>query len=92
MSPPRGALTFTEVFELPVTVDLRTSARALGISVSTAYRLVRQGAFPCPVLRLRGCYRVPTTPLLRVLGIEERPVYAADVEAGMDAAEDGHGA
>ncbi|MFE7660443.1 MULTISPECIES: helix-turn-helix transcriptional regulator [Streptomyces] len=87
--PPRlGPLTFTEVFDLPVTVDLRTAARALGICTQTAYRLIHRGVFPCPVLRVGGLFRVPTTPLMRTLGIEERPVYAVDLDAGMGAGQD----
>lgn len=64
-----------------------TSVRLLGRwgSAQTAYRLVRRGAFPCPVLRVGGRFRVPTTPLMRTLGIEERPLYAVDLEAGLDA-------
>ncbi|MCX4968914.1 DNA-binding protein [Streptomyces sp. NBC_00654] len=82
--PPRTPLSFTEVFELPVAVDMRTAARALGICTGTAYQLVRRGAFPCPVLRIGGVYRVPTTPLMRVLGIEERPLYAVDLEGDQE--------
>ncbi|MFI5985626.1 helix-turn-helix domain-containing protein [Streptomyces sp. NPDC051555] len=77
---PRAPLTFGEAFELPVAVDLRTAARALGIGRATAYKLVRQGVFPCPVLRVGGRYRIPTTPLMRLLGIEEQPVYTIDLE------------
>ncbi|MFD5000589.1 helix-turn-helix transcriptional regulator [Streptomyces buecherae] len=77
---PRDPLTFTEVFDLPVAVNLPTAARALGISKGTAYRLARAETFPCPVLRVGGQYRVPTTPLMHALGIEERPVYAAEVD------------
>ncbi|MFJ1588817.1 helix-turn-helix domain-containing protein [Kitasatospora albolonga] len=69
---------FTEMFELPVAVDLRTAARALGVHSTTAYRLIRRGQFPCPVLRLGGRYRVPTAELMRVLGIEEQPLYDVD--------------
>ncbi|MFC4328859.1 helix-turn-helix domain-containing protein [Streptomyces andamanensis] len=75
-------LTFAEAFDLPLSVDLRTAARALAICRGTAYKLIRLGAFPCPVLRVGGQYRIPTAFLLRSLGIEERPVYAVDLEAG----------
>ncbi|MDN3259331.1 helix-turn-helix domain-containing protein [Streptomyces sp. CSDS2] len=88
-SPRRDPLTFTEVFDLPVAVDLRTAARALGICPHTAYRLIHRGVFPCPVLRVGGRFRIPTTPLMRILGIEERPVYAIDLETGMDTGPDG---
>ncbi|MCX4849657.1 helix-turn-helix domain-containing protein [Streptomyces sp. NBC_00893] len=75
--PPLG---FAEALDLPLSVDLRTAARAFGICPGTAYRLIRLGAFPCPVLRVGGRYRIPTAYLLRTLGIEERPVYAVPLE------------
>ncbi|GLX22716.1 helix-turn-helix domain-containing protein [Streptomyces sp. NPDC059104] len=77
--PPLG---FAEAFDLPLSVDLRTAARAFGVCPGTAYKLIRRGTFPCPVLRVGGQYRIPTAYLLRALGIEERPVYAVDLEAG----------
>ncbi|MYS23602.1 Helix-turn-helix domain-containing protein [Streptomyces sp. DvalAA-14] len=88
MTPRPGTwLSFGEAFDLPLAVDLRTAARALGLCSATAYKLIHQGDFPCPVLRLGWQYRIPTTDLLRALGIEERPVYAADLRAGADFAE-----
>ncbi|MEU8543748.1 helix-turn-helix domain-containing protein [Streptomyces sp. NPDC048717] len=73
-------LGFTELFELPVAVDMRTAARALGVCVATAYRLNQRGDFPCPVLRVGASYRVPTTGLMRFLGIDELPLYTVDPE------------
>jgi hypothetical protein len=73
-------LGFAEALDLPLSVDLRTAARAFGICPATAYRLIRLGAFPCPVLRVGRCYRIPTAFLLRTLGIEERPVYAVPLD------------
>ncbi|MGP3925246.1 helix-turn-helix domain-containing protein [Streptomyces sp. 8N616] len=75
--PPLG---FAEALDLPLSVDLRTAARAFGICPATAYKLIRLGSFPCPVLRVGGRYRIPTAYLLRTLGIEERPVYAVPLE------------
>ncbi|MFF7449385.1 MULTISPECIES: helix-turn-helix domain-containing protein [unclassified Streptomyces] len=81
MSARSGSpLGFAEAFDLPLIVDLRTAARAFGICPATAYKLIRLGAFPCPVLRVGGRYRIPTAYLLRTLGIEERPVYAVPLE------------
>ncbi|TGB05617.1 helix-turn-helix domain-containing protein [Streptomyces sp. MZ04] len=77
-------LTFPELFCLPVTVDLRTAARALGISVATARRLLQRDAFPCPVLRPGYRYRIPTSALMRVLQVESRPVHVDDVHAGIE--------
>ncbi|MEU9331778.1 helix-turn-helix domain-containing protein [Streptomyces sp. NPDC048290] len=82
MPPARGQLTFTELFDLPVVLDLRTAARALGISASTAYQLIHRNEFPCVILRVGGQYRVPTSQLMRALGIEERSLY--DLELGPD--------
>ncbi|MEU9482416.1 helix-turn-helix domain-containing protein [Streptomyces decoyicus] len=85
--PPLG---FAEALDLPLSVDLRTAARAFGICPATAYKLIRLGAFPCPVLRVGGRYRIPTAYLLHTLGIEERPVYAVPLEddAGPEARPD----
>jgi hypothetical protein len=62
-------MTGAELLALPVTVDVATAARALGLGRSTGYELARRGAFPCRVLRVGCSYRVPTADLLRVLGI-----------------------
>ncbi|MEU6315370.1 helix-turn-helix domain-containing protein [Streptomyces sp. NPDC047014] len=75
-------LTFAEAFRLPLSVDLCTAARAFGMSVTTAYGLVRRDAFPCEVVRVGRRYRVPTASLMQSLGIEEMPVYAEDVAEG----------
>ena len=54
---------------LPPTLDIVTAGRLLGIGRTTAYQLARHGQFPVPVLRIGGGYRVPTAPLLALLGI-----------------------
>lgn len=64
-----SVLTFNDVAALPVTIDLLTAARALGVSRTTAYAMARTGTFPCPVIRVGGAYRVPTAGLLRLLGL-----------------------
>lgn len=63
-------LTLAELLALPVTVDVTTAARALGLGRSTAYELARRDEFPCRVLRIGSSYRIPTAGLLRVLGID----------------------
>ncbi|MFI7103657.1 helix-turn-helix domain-containing protein [Streptomyces sp. NPDC050161] len=80
----RSALTFSEAFDLPMAVDVRTAARALNICLDTAYRLIRQSSFPCSVVRVGKGYRIPTTSLMTLLGVEELPVYATDLEAGVN--------
>jgi hypothetical protein len=79
-----GTMTFPELFQLPATVDLATASLALGIHVNTAYKLVRYGRFPCPILRPGWRYRVPTNGLLRALQIDETPVRLDDVTNGAD--------
>lgn len=69
MTNERG-FTRDELLGLPVTVDIGTAARALGLGRSTGYELARRGAFPCRVIRIGSSYRVPTAELLRVLGVE----------------------
>ena len=63
-------MTFGDVADLPVVVDLLTAARVLGIGRTTAYALARAGDFPCSILKVGGGYRVPTIGLLRLLGVE----------------------
>jgi len=66
-------MTRDEMLRLPSVVDLPTAARMLGIGRSAAYELVRMGQWPTPTLRLGKLIRVPTAPLLELLG-ERRPV------------------
>lgn len=54
---------------LPPTLGLEDAARMLGIGRSTAYLLAAQDALPVPVLRIGRSYRVPTAPLLALLGL-----------------------
>jgi hypothetical protein len=57
---------------LPPILDVVTAGRLLGIGRTTAYQLARNGRFPVPVLRIGGGYKVPTAPLLALLGINNR--------------------
>ncbi|MBS2966493.1 helix-turn-helix domain-containing protein [Actinocrinis puniceicyclus] len=77
-------MTFPELFALPVTVDLATAARALGISMTTAYRLTQRNAFPCAIMRPTYRYRIPTASLLTALDIDLQPVHPDDVENGIE--------
>jgi len=45
-------VSFADVVDLPVVVDLLTAARVSGIGRTTAYALARAGEFPCPVLKV----------------------------------------
>ena len=58
-----------ELLALPAAVDLETAGRPFGIGRTKAHELARSGQFPVPVLRLGRTYRVPTAPILELLGI-----------------------
>ncbi|MCX4856596.1 helix-turn-helix domain-containing protein [Streptomyces canus] len=58
-----------ELLELPVVIDLATAARTLGIGRTRAFELIRRGEFPVPSVRVGTTWRVPTAPLLRLLGL-----------------------
>jgi hypothetical protein len=61
-------MPLSELGSLPQIVDLLTAAGLLGIGRTTAYQLARAGRFPVPVLRVGVSYKVPTAPLLELLG------------------------
>jgi hypothetical protein len=62
-------LGLQDLASLPATVDLMTAAQILGIGRTAAYALVRAGRWPTPVVRAGRLIRVPTAPLLQLLGI-----------------------
>ncbi len=58
-----------ELSALPTVVDVPTAAQALGLGKTAAYELIRCGEWPTPVLRLGKLIRIPTAPLLALLGV-----------------------
>lgn len=64
-------MTRDELLALPVSVDVPTAGKAFGISKLTAYRLVKSGDFPVPVIYVGRKVVVPRASLLRALGIDE---------------------
>ncbi len=78
-------MTADEVRALPAVVDLATAARVLGVGRSAAYELVRTGTWPTPVLRLGRLIKVPSAPLVELIGLSAR--HAAPV-AGHSASRD----
>ena len=69
-------MTPREALELPAVVNLTTAADVLDIGMSSAYEMVRTGQWPTPVLRLRGAIRIPTAPLLALVGLTPAQVEA----------------
>ncbi|MFF3395642.1 helix-turn-helix transcriptional regulator [Streptomyces sp. NPDC002669] len=76
------SVPFSELFGLPLEVGLRTAAKALNLSPSTAYRRAAHGGFPCPLRRKGRTYVVRLPDLMRGLGIQDVRVLYDDVEAG----------
>ncbi|MFJ4686232.1 hypothetical protein [Streptomyces sp. NPDC088789] len=68
---PKGSrgMSREELLALPVSVDLETGNRALGLGRSKGYELAKRGMYPCKVLRLGNAYRVVTADLLALLGL-----------------------
>jgi len=58
---------------LPPVIDVPTAARALGVGRSAAYDMIRTNTWPTPVLRLGRLIRVPSAPLLEMLGVPRNP-------------------
>lgn len=54
---------------LQPTLKISEAAEYLGISRASAYRLAALDDLPVPVLRIGNSYRVPTVPLLELLGL-----------------------
>jgi hypothetical protein len=68
---PPGVVVWSieRIRALGAVTDLRTAAQILGLSANTAYALARRDAFPVPVIRAGGQYRVPVQAILAVLGV-----------------------
>jgi excisionase family DNA binding protein len=62
-------MTRDEISSLPAVLDIMTAAQVLGVGRSAAYELVRSGAWPSPVIRLGSLIRIPTAPLLALVGV-----------------------
>jgi excisionase family DNA binding protein len=70
-SPPdvvkTTAGTHAEAIELPPTISVEHAAKLLGVSRSAAYRAAASGQLPTLAFGRR--LRVPTAPLLKMLGV-----------------------
>jgi excisionase family DNA binding protein len=63
----RSASAVDPAVPLPAVLDLVQAAALLGVGRTTAYRLVHDGQWPTPVLRLGRLIKIPTQPLLELL-------------------------
>lgn len=58
-----------EIRSLPPVVDVPTAAAVLGIGRTAAYELIRTDSWPTPVVRLGKSIRIPSAPLLALVGV-----------------------
>ncbi|MFJ8430503.1 DNA-binding protein [Kitasatospora sp. NPDC094019] len=63
-------MTLQEVRSLPVTINVVTAARALGLGQNKAYEAIRDGVFPLDTIVVGGSRRVLTASLWRLLQID----------------------
>jgi hypothetical protein len=66
---PEPPMSRQELLALPATVDVPTAARALGVSRTQAYELIRTGLWPTRTVRVGRLIKIPTEPILELLGI-----------------------
>jgi len=62
-------MTVEQARNLPPVVDVLTAAAILGIGRTAAYELIRIGQWPTPILRFGKLIRVPSAPLLELVGV-----------------------
>jgi predicted DNA-binding transcriptional regulator AlpA len=62
-------MTVEQARNLPPVIDVLTAAAILGIGRTAAYELIRIGQWPTPILRVGKLIRVPSAPLLDLVGV-----------------------
>lgn len=65
---------------LPTTLSMGPACDLLGIAKWTGYELAKRDEFPVPVLHLGRAIRVPTRPLVDLLGLDVEIVLATQPE------------
>jgi predicted DNA-binding transcriptional regulator AlpA len=63
-------MTREQLSQLPTVLDVPTAAAILGVGRTAAYDLIRTNRWPTPVLHVGKLIRIPTAPLLRLVGLE----------------------
>lgn len=61
---------------------MKVAAKALNLSMTTAYRRAKRGDFPCRLSKKGRVYEVRLHDLMRSLGIQDVRVRYDDFEAG----------
>ena len=62
-------VTRDELLGLPPVIDVSTAAAVFGLGRSAAYELIRSGQWPTPIIRIGRHIRIPTLPLLEIVGM-----------------------
>ncbi|MFI6856501.1 helix-turn-helix transcriptional regulator [Streptomyces sp. NPDC050416] len=59
--------TLDEIRSWPAAIDVSDAARAIGISKSHLYELIKRGEAPCKVLSFGARHRIVTASLVELL-------------------------
>ncbi len=81
----RSVPSTEDVRAWPVTVDVPTAGRAFGVGRTEAYRMVREGRFPVPVLRIGRYLRVARAGVLAAIQTRAPDEERGSVPARVDA-------
>jgi hypothetical protein len=71
-------LSSADASGLPTVLNVTLAATILDIGRSKAYEAVATGTWPTRVIRIGRCIRIPTTEVLRLIGVDQM---AADARA-----------
>jgi hypothetical protein len=62
-------VTRDELLALPPVIDVSTADDVFGVGRSAAYEIIRSGQWPTPIIRIGRHIRIPTLPLLELVGL-----------------------
>jgi hypothetical protein len=63
------SVTRDEMLALPHVIDVSTAADVFEVGRSAAYEIIRSGQWPTPIIRIGRHIRIPTLPLLELVGM-----------------------
>jgi hypothetical protein len=75
------SMTLDELLDLPVSVDVVTAGRALGLGRCGTYDVLARGEFPVRTVRVGRATRVPRAELFRVLGVDDSVIRGSHTPA-----------
>ena len=73
----RPAWTSEAIRALPAVIGVDLATQILGLGRSTGRRLLREGSYPVTVVRWGSQWRVPTSHIRAVLGLDDQPAPTA---------------